>query len=354
MPGSGGYRQAHREDLHPELLAVDARNSTPTNPERGDDPRLGSWFAANDVLAPGGVALIGFPCDIGVARNGGRPGAAQGPAAIRRALGRLTPDARNAGPFVSLLERSVDLGDIVAPRGMPDGHDDSDADADVLLLLQRRLGRVVEAVLRAGGIPVVLGGGHETAFGHYLGSRAVFDQITIINWDAHPDVRPLLGGLGHSGSPFRQALELDFPHRLHYVVAGLQPRAVSTAHVRYVNSRGRCFFAEELDATVVDAIYEATDRPVQVSFDLDAVDGSEAPGVSAPSVGGLSSRDWMHLAEKAGRCQNVKSIDVVELNPRFDTDGRTARLAAGTVWSFMSGLARRHPDTTSHRLSETT
>ena len=58
------------------------------------------------------VAIIGFPSDEGIRRNGGRWGAAKGPAAIREELYRLTPDARSYPAFVDLLKNSTDLGDI--------------------------------------------------------------------------------------------------------------------------------------------------------------------------------------------------------------------------------------------------
>lgn len=78
-----------------------------------------------------------------------------------------------------------------------------------------------------------------------------------------------------------------------------------------------------------------------VSFDLDAVDQAYAPGVSAPATGGLDVDVWLHAAFEAGCNPEVASMDVVELNPRFDPDGRTARLAALTVWTFLRGLSER-------------
>jgi formiminoglutamase len=78
-----------------------------------------------------------------------------------------------------------------------------------------------------------------------------------------------------------------------------------------------------------------------VSFDLDAVSQAEAPGVSAPNPGGLSSDLWLKAAFEAGRSPAVTSADIVELNPRFDPDGQTARLAALTVWWLLRGRAER-------------
>jgi formiminoglutamase len=78
-----------------------------------------------------------------------------------------------------------------------------------------------------------------------------------------------------------------------------------------------------------------------VSFDLDALNQGEAPGVSAPNAAGLSSALWLAAAYVAGRSRAVTSADVVELNPRVDRDDQTARVAALTVWWLLRGCAER-------------
>ena len=86
----------------------------------------------------------------------------------------------------------------------------------------------------------MLGGGHETAYGIYLGYVAAGLPVGIVNIDAHLDVRPLIDGKGHSGSPFRQAMEhptQPLPGN-RYVCLGAQPHAVSRDHWAYVHERG--------------------------------------------------------------------------------------------------------------------
>ncbi|HMP59270.1 MAG TPA: arginase family protein, partial [Gemmatales bacterium] len=73
----------------------------------------------------------------------------------------------------------------------------------------------------------------------------------------------------------------------------------------------------------------------------DAVESVFAPGVSAPAVAGLNVHLWLHAAVSAGRSPHVRSLDLVELNPSLDQDGRTARLAARTLWEFCRGLLDR-------------
>jgi len=263
-----------------------------------------------------------------VRRNRGRPGAATAPAEIRRWLARLTPDARAGQRFVELLEHTQDLGDVPVS---------SDLEGD-----QQRLGERVAELLEQGTFPIVLGGGHETAYGHFLGYVAAGRKVSLLNWDAHPDVRPLREGRGHSGSPFRQAWE--HPSRLcrGYCVAGLLPQSVAAAHFGYVEDRGGAVvWRADLTAARVRRLYTDLRGPTLASFDIDAVDQSQAPGVSAPAIGGMSAELWLEAAYRAGRSRRVTSCDVVETNPAHDRDGQTARLAALTVWHVLRGLAER-------------
>jgi arginase family enzyme len=75
---------------------------------------------------------------------------------------------------------------------------------------------------------------------------------------------------------------------------------------------------------------------VVVSFDLDAIASVYAPGVSAPQAEGLTSSDAIEMCEIAGKHPAVKSLGLFELNPDFDQDGRTARLAATMAWHFLA------------------
>lgn len=77
------------------------------------------------------------------------------------------------------------------------------------------------------------------------------------------------------------------------------------------------------------------------TFDFDVLDQSEAPGVSAPCADGLSKKILLEAAEMAGENPAVASMDLVEVNPTYDRDGQTQRLAALAIWRFLSGLSRR-------------
>lgn len=272
------------------------------------------------------IILIGFPSDEGVRRNHGRPGAALAPGEIRKALSELEQGADDA--VRNLLAGARDLGDVVAT---------GDVEAD-----QVRLAETVAPWLAEGAIPVILGGGHETAYGHFLAHAAAGQEVSILNWDAHPDVRPLIDGKGHSGSPFRQAILDESGRCRRYVVAGLLPARLVPEHLEFIAQHGGVYHRRsEITLASIEQIYALLTGPVMVSFDMDAVDQTLAPGVSAPADGGMTAELWLHAARLAGRHASTLSMDLVEVNPRFDQGGRTSALAAQTVLAFLAGVAER-------------
>jgi formiminoglutamase len=294
-----------------------------------DDPRLGELLGRKlTAQSPARIALVGFPTDEGVRRNRGRPGAAAAPAEIRRYFARLVPDARAGQAFLDLIEATRDLGDVPLTGNLEQD--------------QERLADTIAPALAADTFVIVLGGGHETAYGHFLGYVKAQRPISILNWDAHPDVRELKEGLGHSGSPFRQALLHPSGLCRGYRVAGLLPQSAAAAHLAFVEERGgRAVWGEDLSAGAIGKLYDQAEGPTLVTFDIDAVDQAQAPGVSAPAVGGMTSDLWLSAAYRAGLCRQVTSCDLVELNPNYDRDGQTARLAALTIWQVIRGLAAR-------------
>jgi formiminoglutamase len=307
---------------------------------RSGDPRLGdvivTWQGDPAALTPHRPVLLGFPQDEGVRRNFGRPGAAQAPDEIRRFLERLTPWDGISGIDLSLLGL-LDLGNIrIAGK--------------TLESTQTALAEAVGGILAAGAIPIVLGGGHETAFGHYLGYVRAGRKTGIVNVDAHLDVRPCLAEGGHSGSPFLQALEhptCPLPGDC-YVCLGAQPHAVSREHWEYVRSRGgHVFWAAHVHGRLSQvfageaARLAANECHVYVTVDADAVNMSEVPGVSAPNPCGHSAAEVLACVRLAGQTPAVASVDIVEINPQLDRDGQSARWAALVIWNFLVGLANR-------------
>jgi formiminoglutamase len=310
-------------------------------PPRNDDPRLDRVIVRAPValegLRPGRPLLLGFPVDEGVRRNGGRIGAAAAPDAIRAWLYRLTATDAFSGLDLRLLA-PLDMGNVRPGSTLEES--------------QQALGLIVGQILATGAVPIILGGGHETAFGHYLGYCNAGLHPAIVNLDAHLDVRPTLDGLGTSGSPFRQAMlhETAPLEAGRYACLGIQPQATSQEHWNFCNTRGHTLIPiDTMRENSVASFSEAcnqigqTGAPIYLSVDADVACAADVPGVSAPNPAGMSGHALLACARLAGTNQQVRSFDLVEINPLFDIDGRSARWAATMVWHFLMGLcARKH------------
>lgn len=276
-----------------------------------------------DATTPGAV-LLGFACDEGVRRNKGRPGAAAAPAAIRKALAGLAWH-RN-GP-------AYDAGDVVCVDGE-------------LEAAQVRLALKLAEVLAGGHFPLVLGGGHEVAFGTWQGLAAHLERsgeraprIGIINLDAHFDLRDPAHAHS-SGTPFAQIAEAaaarGWPFR--YACLGVS---------RASNTRALFRRAAELDVmvredreitptdlaevqAVLNAFITGCDH-LYLTIDIDVLPACEAPGVSAPAARGVPLALVEVLAEQVRDSGKLRVADLAELNPEHDIDQRTARVAARLV-----------------------
>lgn len=286
--------------------------------QRESDPRLAHVILFSEQkLSANDFVLIGFLEDRGTKRNLGRTGAARGPNAIREQLGKLVPPSA----VLSGKARVVDLGDIVS--------------TDTLLSAQERLGEVVDTVLKAGAFPIILGGGHETSYGHFLGVKRAKRGDSVFNIDAHLDLRPLVDGEGHSGSQFRQMFEDKERPLKNYAVYGVQRAVNAETYFKYAESKGSAlaFLGEPFEEFFKSFIKQSSGG-FFISLDLDVVRQSDAPGVSSPCAIGLSADELIKIANAVGKSAAC-SLDVVECNPDFDRDGQTARLAARFIYEVM-------------------
>jgi formiminoglutamase len=294
-----------------------------------DDPRIGHLLGQSlEQSDEPRAVLIGFSSDMGVQRNGGRVGAGEAPNAIRRMLWKLTPHVSYAEQMTNLLKHTRDLGNV---------NISGDVEVD-----QERLGTLLAPYIESEIPAIILGGGHETAYGHYMGYVKANQPTAILNIDAHTDVRPLKEGKPHSGSPFYQALE-EKNHCLKYVVAGIQPSAVSEHHLDYIKEHNGQYFLRDATnlSTIKYVLEDLKNESVMLTLDMDAVDQAFAPGVSAPATNGISSEEWLKYAFRIAQQPNVQSFDLVEVNPGLDQDQQTVRLAAQTIWQILLGLSLR-------------
>jgi formiminoglutamase len=298
----------------------------------GPSPRWHQRVRPFDAAADGGVALIGFAVDAGVSRNGGRPGAAQGPAALRSALANL--------PLLG--EPALwDAGDV-------------GCDGDALEAAQQELSRQVAQAIGQHCLPLVLGGGHEVAWGSYQGiatARPAGERLLIVNLDAHFDLRRATRG--NSGTPFLQIHD----HRrergqpFDYRVYGISRYANTEALFRRADALGVGYRLDEAlqtadgwaeaqhalahDLAACDAVY--------LTLCLDVLPGATAPGVSAPAPLGVPLAFAERLVDQVMASGRVVAADIAELNPSHDRDGLTARVAARLAARIARGHAAAAP-----------
>ncbi len=305
---------------------------------RGDalDPRMGELTVreVDGLTDRCRVALIGVPQDIGVRRNGGRPGAADAPTAIRRMLYRLTPFEANTG--VEIPAGTLwDLGDIVT-------------EGDSLEQIHDRLSEIVATVCRAQMIPLVLGGGHDTTYAAARGVSDVFGPLGLLNFDAHLDVREPNPDR-NSGTSFRMLLEEGRVRAENFVEFGIQSFVNARGHCQWLRHRGSRIItldeirSREFSSMLSTALLIATSGAESVygTLDIDGVRAADAPGVSAPLPDGFAASELLDTASALGRRANVCALDICEVNPQFDQDHRTARLAAHAAIRFVAGVVER-------------
>lgn len=307
-----------------DIFALTARPDPALLFRRGEagDPRLGETV----FTAPGGydaspVVLLGCPQDEGVRRNGGRPGAADAPDAIRRCLYRLVSPEKF---------RLFDLGNTIIGGSLEETHETQQ--------------KVVEQLLRDGKIVISLGGGNDIAYPDCAALAAVVGDVVAINIDAHLDVRQ--SDQRHSGTPYRQLLGEGHirPHLFHETA--YQPFAVAEAHLSYLATLGaKVDDIESVQFHGATSFYrtvlsKAIGHPVFWGVDMDAFTAADAPGVSAPNPSGLSGRDLLKISRIAGGEGHAMTriFEISEVNPAFDLDQRTCRLAAAAIWTFLAAF----------------
>ena len=269
-----------------------------------------------------GVALLGFACDAGVRRNQGRPGAVEGPFALRRMLSNLP-----ARPGLALFDAGT-----VRVEG------------DELEAGQAAFASQMAALLDQGLLPVGLGGGHEIAFGSFMGlaehleGAGTAPRIGILNLDAHFDLRS--AERATSGTPFRQIARIcqEKAWPFDYAVLGISAFANTEALFQAARDLGAIWrldeamgFSDLSDIQAFVADFLAKVDHLYLTVCLDVLPAADAPAVSAPSARGVAVEVLEKVLDAACASGKLRLADLAELNPSLDEDHRTARLAARLV-----------------------
>ncbi|MGP5062577.1 formimidoylglutamase [Psychrobacter celer] len=287
------------------------------------------------------IGLVGFACDQGVRRNQGRVGARAAPPLIRQAFAAL--------PVIAELQQRFDgqLSTLLGDAGDIHCHDNDDFAERSLEQAQLTYADKVSHIIQQGGLPVGLGGGHAIAYGSFLGLWQALQQanatsnndaplrIGIINFDAHLDIRQ--SDVATSGTPFRQIAEhleaQDQP--FHYCCIGVSRFSNTAALFDRAEQLGVHIISDEdcankkwkkLAAQIeifindVDIIY--------LTIDMDCLPASVVPGVSAPAAYGIEMSFVERAVKHIMASGKVKMADIAEINPTFDIDARSCKVAA--------------------------
>jgi arginase family enzyme len=212
--------------------------------------------------------------------------------------------------------------------------------------IHERQRRVVGSMLEHGKRVIVLGGGNDVSYPDVSAlSRVARGKVLAFNIDRHFDVRE--SHHAHRGTPYRQLLEERRLEPRNLYQMGRTPGANSPAYERYLERKGvPCLSLEEIRKIGVEKAFRSVlhrrgaheVEAVFWGFDMDAVRSADAPGVSAGYPVGFTAAEVCGIAAEAGRESRTRILEISECNPEHDIDGRTAKLAAMMVVSYLEAL----------------
>lgn len=272
------------------------------------------------------VAVVGVPFDLATTN---RPGARLGPRAIRAASASLAwcrPYAWDFDPFERL--RVVDWGDVFFDAGDPARVPETIRDAF----------RVFAA---AGVTTLALGGDHFISFPILQALHEVHGPVSLIHFDAHSDTwRDRDGRIDH-GTMFFHAARLGLVDPARSVQVGMRTFNEETHGFSVLDARW--LHANGVEACIAAIRERVGERPCYVSFDVDFLDPSCAPGTGTPVVGGFATDVALRLVRGLAGLQIV-GMDVVEVAPPYDVSEVTALAAASVAQELLCAHAARFPD----------
>lgn len=269
------------------------------------------------------VAITGVPMDLGVTN---RPGSRFGPRALR-AIERIGPYNHVLGTAPLFDLRAADIGDVPfqSRYRLELSHDD----------IEKRIGQIVDA----GVAPLCVGGDHSMTH-PILKAVGKKQPVGMIHIDAHCDTGGAFDQTKfHHGGPFRNAVLDGVLDPTRTVQIGIRGSAEYLWEFSY-ESGMTVIHAEEVTGMGMSAIIERAKQvvgngPTYLSFDVDSLDPSFAPGTGTPEVGGLTTREVLQLI-RGLKGINLVGGDVVEVAPQYDATTNTAHAGAQVLFEILS------------------
>ncbi|MFW3613399.1 agmatinase [Billgrantia antri] len=274
------------------------------------------------------VAFIGVPLDIATSN---RPGTRLGPRQIRDESRMLRPYnmATRAAPFDSL--QAADIGDVpINTFHLP-------KTVDIITAFY-------DEVLGHGCTPLTLGGDHLITLPILRAIAKKHGPVGLIHIDAHADVNEHMFGepLAH-GTPFRRAQEEGLLAHGKVVQIGLRGTGYAAEDFDWCRQQGfRVVTAEacwyrSLEPLMAEVREQMGNTPVYVSFDIDGLDPSVAPGTGTVEMGGLTSAQGLEIVRGTAGL-NIVGGDLVEVSPPYDPSGNTALMGATLLYEMLCAL----------------
>lgn len=277
------------------------------------------------------IALVGIPWDGGTTN---RAGARHGPREMRSqsSLMRKVHHVSKIAPFS--LANIADVGDLsVNPIDLMDA--------------LKRIEEGIASIIAVGAIPLSAGGDHLTTL-PVLRAVARHRPVGLIHFDAHSDTNDsYFGGNRYThGTPFRRAIEEGLLDPKRMVQIGIRGSIYETDEHAWAVEQGiRIIYMEEFTRRgAAEVIAEAKaivgSAPTYVTFDIDSIDPSMAPGTGTPEVGGFTTREAQQMIRLLEGV-DIVGADVVEVAPPFDLAGMTAIAGATMMFELMCVIAAK-------------
>ncbi|MBB2175046.1 agmatinase [Gluconacetobacter johannae] len=275
------------------------------------------------------VALYGIPWDGGTTN---RAGARHGPREVRSQSSMMRSVHHVTGLQPFRIARVADVGDLsVNPTDIGD--------------TLERIAAGVAAIVRAGAIPLGVGGDHLTTL-PVLRAVARSGPVGLIQFDAHSDTNDTYFGNSPytHGTPFRRAIEEGILDPRRTIQIGLRGSLYDPAEHDWARAQGiRTMYMEECvrlgpERVMEEARRVAGDGPTYVTFDIDCLDPSMAPGTGTPEIGGFTTREAQQMLRLLDGVRIV-GADVVEVAPPFDLSGITALAGATVLFELLCVVA---------------
>jgi guanidinobutyrase len=274
------------------------------------------------------ACFVGVPLDIGTSN---RSGTRMGPRSIRAESCLLRPFnlATGAAPFESL--QVADVGDVaINTFNLPNA--------------VVRIKDAFDEILENEVVPLTLGGDHTITYPILQSIAQKHGPVALIHIDAHADVGEHMFGerIAH-GTTFRRAYEDGLIEPELTFQIGLRGTGYSPDDFNWSRSKGfTVVTSDECQGVSLAPLMESIrnkigDRKVYISFDIDGLDPSVAPGTGTPEIGGLTAFQGQQII-RGCKGLNVIGGDVVEISPPYDQSGNTALLGANLLFEMLCVL----------------